>query len=823
MPRRSETRGADEILSRVAAGFARSTSTDEALSDFNSALTDSLPGVKAWIFHLSEDRERFGGSWISGEQPPPFLPSVALDPRSAMIAVTLNPSVMEFPQDNAGPAFAEAPYLKRRGGCWWYIPVTDRAPAGILVLNHKERAAVGENLEEIRRCCGLLYPYLALLSSRSELESRIGARTSELELFYETSRALAFTKSTDEVAAVLADNLGEHLDLDVLGLLTLRPERSELYIEAAGSPSSSALRAVRRSMLTEAASAGGRRPGRLAVRVNRRSSAHSLVAAAAPDDLIHVHLSVQGRFLGLVSVHAERLPLDESRLRLLYTVASQAALTLDRMATVEEVSFIRIQSVLSSMSEGVILLDRRCRVVMSNPAAETLAIEIHGKPLPKKLRRIGRIPISSVMEILASGSMPPPYEVAQADPERYYQITASPVNGLKGTLDGLVLVISDVTQQRRLQDQLAQSEKLSSLGVMISGFAHELNNPLASIMGYAQLLAERDLVHDVQKKVAAINNEASRCHRIVDNLLRFARKQGSERRPVDLNSVVGSVLQLMGYQLQSDGIIVDVDLDRNMRSLVGDFHALQQVLVNIINNAQHAMTESGGGGLLTIVTRCDGRVCAVEVTDNGPGISPENLKKIFDPFFSTKRVGKGTGLGLSIAYGTVKDHGGTILARSRPGGGSTFVMEFPASEGVAEVREPLAAAETAVERSIPGKRILVVEDEISLADMMCEALAAEGHHVDAAANGFTAKEMLLSARYDLIISDIKMPNMGGRELYDAVFQMDPALARRIIFSTGDSVSAETHAFFQKVGNPYLTKPFNLNDLFRLIQRTLQSS
>jgi CheY-like chemotaxis protein len=150
-------------------------------------------------------------------------------------------------------------------------------------------------------------------------------------------------------------------------------------------------------------------------------------------------------------------------------------------------------------------------------------------------------------------------------------------------------------------------------------------------------------------------------------------------------------------------------------------------------------------------------------------------------------------------------------------------MEFPASEGVAEVREPLPATEPAVERSIPGKRILVVEDEISLADMMCEALAAEGHHVDAAANGFTARKMLLSARYDLIISDIKMPNMGGRELYDAVFQMDPALARKIIFSTGDSVSAETHAFFQKVGNPYLTKPFNLNDLFRLIQRTLQSS
>src|SRR5260221_7980724 len=198
-------------------------------------------------------------------------------------------------------------------------------------------------------------------------------------------------------------------------------------------------------------------------------------------------------------------------------------------------------------------------------------------------------------------------------------------------------------------------------------------------MGCAQLPGERDWVNDVRRRVAATNNEASRCHRIVDNLLRFARKQGSERRPVDLNSVVGSVLQLMGYQLQSDGIIVDADLDRNMVSIFGDFHALQQVLVNIINNAQHAMNERGGGGLLTIATRCDGRACMIEVTDSGPGISPDNLKRIFDPFFSTKRVGQGTGLGLSIAYGTVKDHGGTIHARSRPGSGATFMMEFPAS------------------------------------------------------------------------------------------------------------------------------------------------
>lgn len=823
MPRRSEPRGAEGILSRVAAGLGCSVTPQEALAGFLSTLPESIPGLNAWLFHLQGGGRPGDGAWVPGSEAPPFPASVALDPRSAVRAAAHSSPVVEITAAAPQAAFAEAPYLKRLGGSWWFLAVRGPAPDGVLVLHHQDGAGVREAFDEILLAAGLLQPILALISGRGELERRVGARTSELELFYETSRALAFAKTTGEVAAVLAENLTRQIDLSLLGLLALRPERVELFLEAEGAPSPSSLRQFRRSMLREASSTVGDRLGRLTVRISRRAASAASVIAPDRGTPVHVQLSARGRFLGLLSVLPEGPPLDETRLRLIYTVASQAALTLDRVRTVEQAGIQMVQAVLDSMSEGVILLDRRLRVILANPAAGALVEEIRGKPLPQKLRSLGKVQTASVMEVVASGGTPPPYEITLAESEKFFQMTASPVTGLKGALEGLVLVVSDVTQQRRLLDQLAQSEKLSSLGVMISGFAHELNNPLASIMGYAQLLAERDLVHDVQRKVTAINNEASRCHRIVENLLRFARKQSSERRVVDLNSVVGSVLQLMGYQLQSDGIIVDVDLDRNMMPLIGDFHALQQVLVNILHNAQQAMKEKGGGGLLTIVTKCDGRTCAAEVTDTGPGISPENLKKIFDPFFSTKRVGQGTGLGLSIAYGTVHDHGGTIVARSRPGAGTTFVLEFPASRAALEIHEPAHAPEPRAERPAAGKRILVVEDEGSLAEMMCEALSAEGHHVDAAANGVRAREMLREARYDLIISDIKMPSMGGRELYDTVLQMDPDLARRIIFSTGDSVSAETHAFFQKVGNPYLTKPFNLNDLFRLVHRTLQHS
>ncbi|HXI03507.1 MAG TPA: ATP-binding protein, partial [Candidatus Saccharimonadales bacterium] len=406
--------------------------------------------------------------------------------------------------------------------------------------------------------------------------------------------------------------------------------------------------------------------------------------------------------------------------------------------------------------------------------------------------------------------------------DRAFHLTVSPAHGLRDAFEGAILVLSDVTEERRIQEQLMQSEKLSALGEMISGVAHELNNPLASIMGYAQLLEQSGAGKEIERKVSSIRRDADRCHRIVKNLLRFARKQAPERRAVDLNSVVGSVVQLLGYQLQSDNVVVDVDLDRSMRAVMGDFHALQQVFVNLVTNAHHAMKEKGGRGVLRIATRCDGLTCRAEVSDTGAGISAANLKRIFDPFFTTKEVGKGTGLGLSLAYGTIKEHNGQISARSRPGIGTTFTVELPVSlvdgDVVRAVEPAVAPAGTL---AMESKRILVVEDEESLSDMICEALSAEGHVVERAPDGVSARRKIEDGTFDLIISDLKMPNMGGRELYDVVSRMNPQLARKIIFSTGDSVSADTQAFFRRTGNPFLTKPFNLSELYSAVNSALR--
>jgi two-component system NtrC family sensor kinase len=824
MLRRPAGHAAPDLLLTAAEAISVSTS-HEAAAALVAALRAALGGLGAWAIRREGPGGAPAASWIPSDEPPPFPEKVLGQPGSAAAAALATGRAVEICPRQAGvERFAEAPYLRRAGGCWRIVPTAASEPAGAVVFGQPDHAAAEALLEAVAAAAALLQPWLALAQVRREMERRIEERTSELALFSETSRALAFAKTAEEVASLLGEDLGRALGLEILALLTLGSEGHHLHIIVLGDPTPAAARQFRRKVFKEAAVAFSGPSQPVAIHVKRAGPRPGPASQGVGAD-VHVPLSVQGRPVGFLSARTAGGPLDESRLRLLYTIAGQAALTLERVRTVEEAGLHKMRAVLDSMAEGVLLVDRDLRVILANPAARRLAGAILGGPIPRRLARLGSVALEPLLQRLAAGGRPPePAEVVLEETDQILRVSVSPAHGLRGAFEGAVLVLTDVSEQRRIQAQLHQTEKLSSLGEMISGVAHELNNPLTSIIGFAQLLDQRGLQPDVAHKLAAISNEASRCHSIVQNLLRFARREAPERRPVDLNSVVGSVVQLLGYQLQVDDIAVDVDLDREMRPVLGDFHALQQVLVNLVRNAHQAMLEKEGRGLLRVVTRCDGDLCRMEVSDSGAGIRPEHLRKIFDPFFSTKKVGEGTGLGLSIAYGTVREHGGSIQVRSRPGRGSTFLVELPAS---AEVRESPAARPEAppvvVRRSAGGRRILVVDDEANLADMIREALEAEGHHVDAACDGRTAAGLLRESSYDLIISDLKMPNMGGRELYEEISRRDPSLARRIIFSTGDSVSPETQAFFREVGNLYLTKPFNLAELYRTVHRALDEA
>ncbi|HKY33984.1 MAG TPA: PAS domain S-box protein [Candidatus Polarisedimenticolia bacterium] len=390
-------------------------------------------------------------------------------------------------------------------------------------------------------------------------------------------------------------------------------------------------------------------------------------------------------------------------------------------------------------------------------------------------------------------------------------------------------VCRDVSERRRaerekeeLQLQLLQTEKLSAIGQLISGVAHELNNPLTGVIAYAQLLSSKDGDESIKRGLEKVYAEARRCHRIVQNLLTFARKHAPSKMSVSVNDIVESTLELRAYQLRVDNIRVVTNLSKDLPRAMADFHQLQQVFMNLVNNAHQAMKGSGRAGTLTLSSCVEGDRIRVAVEDDGPGIAPENLGRIFDPFFTTKQIGQGTGLGLSICYGIVQEHDGRIIASSVPGGGSVFTVELPVPAD-ASSRDARAAVEPVpAPTAAPAAqgRLLVVDDEPSILDVMTEALRACGHQVDTAVNGKLALRKILSGDYDIVISDLKMPEMSGQELFREVSRSRPMMMDRFVFATGDVMGGETKDFLERAGRPYLEKPFHLDRLTTLLTAIL---
>jgi two-component system NtrC family sensor kinase len=401
---------------------------------------------------------------------------------------------------------------------------------------------------------------------------------------------------------------------------------------------------------------------------------------------------------------------------------------------------------------------------------------------------------------------------ANLDGDVMFSVSVSPFGGGGKERSGLVFVLTDVSESRRMQRRLAQSEKMSSLGQMISGTAHELNNPLSSVLGYVQLVQNAEGLDDkTSRRLGLVKREAERCQRIVQNLLAFARHRPPEHRRLSLNEVIQSVTSLIGYQLRTSGVTVDERLDPQLPSIEGDAHQLQQVFVNLLTNAMHAIHDSADGGsiLLRTAVAATGEV-VVEIHDDGPGIPAADRSRIFDPFFTTKGEGKGTGLGLAIVYGIIESHGGTIEAVPSELRGACFRLTFSQATRQATLETPTApAAQTVPAR--PG-HLLIVDDEPSLAQMLCEALARDGHRVTSAFDGRGALERLAAEEYDLIITDIKMPGMDARALLAEIDRRHPSMRRNVMLTTGDTVSPESEAFAKREGLELIHKPFDIDDL-----------
>jgi len=607
--------------------------------------------------------------------------------------------------------------------------------------------------------------------------------------------------------------------------------------------------------------------------------------------IVGLPLKVKQRIVGVMNISRfERQPFNDEELRILEMLADQAAIAVENARLYEAERTQRrqieaMQSAVASLSQSLDLhevLDRlltELRKVIPYDSASVMLVEggclrvVTGRDLPGDTA-IGQIyPVTEIeREIEQSGR---PFIMVDASMDDRFHAWGNtkyvkgwmsvPLLGRAGMIGCLTIdsrklgafsddeadlamsfahqtavavenaqlhqnVKDQLEALKTSQDKLVQSEKLAAIGKLIAGVAHELNNPLTAIIGIAQLLQTGELSGGVKQDLEKLVSEAHRAGKIVRSLLDFSRQQRPERRPVLVDDVLTSTLTILAYELQSRNIECRTRLAGNLPATMADGNQLQQVFVNLINNAYEAMFEAAGGGVLTVSSQLrDGesppapgspdrsiRVC---IGDNGPGIASDLQPRIFDPFFTTKSPGKGTGLGLSVCHGIIGEHDGQIWVESTAGEGTRFYVQIPVVS-IEETADEGGESPQPVADDNGIGRLLVVEDDEMVQAMVVRVLEQVGYQVDTSTDGVSAHEKIEGADYDLIICDVRMPRLSGIDLYKRLASEESEALKRFLFITGDTVSAETVGFIEANRIPYLGKPFEIEDLLKAVQQEL---
>ena len=619
------------------------------------------------------------------------------------------------------------------------------------------------------------------------------------------------------VARVLTDQLAP----DRLSVLLLDPNDNRLHIAYHDGPRP----ATTDEPLLQLALRRG--PLVFSERVAERAAELGItVEAPVPDSWLGVPIVAVTRTIGAVALEGGRKnALDDAALTFARAVIAQAAIALENARLVELLSSGKREweQTVDAFNQAICYIDQQGTVHRANRLfAELIKLPVTAVPGRPWLTLLPPAWADPVSRMLAAPETSTPVEVRAGD--RILMATAI----ASGEPGSTVLLFEDQTEKRRLQEQLLQSEKMSAIGQLIAGVAHDLNNPLASVVGFSDLLGEAsDVPERLAEPLAVIRQEAERASAIVRNLLSFARRQEGERQLQSIRPILESTHQLLKNQLMAARVELTLEFEPGLPEVEVHANQIKQVFVNIINNAAQAIAAartSGGGagqsGRIEILTKCQPDGIAVSIADNGPGIPQAVADRVFEPFFSTKSEGEGTGLGLSICLGIVKEHGGDMSVDPGGGGrGATFTVELPTGVRAApDPNQPRAASGmSAVASGEPERlRVLVVDDEPHILHYMQATLESWGHEVELAHDGSQALKRALMQPFDLIICDLRMPRLGGREMFRTLAQMHPAVAERIIFATGDTVRGDTLQFLEQLGRPFLQKPFKLDELRRVL-------
>lgn len=412
---------------------------------------------------------------------------------------------------------------------------------------------------------------------------------------------------------------------------------------------------------------------------------------------------------------------------------------------------------------------------------------------------------------------------------RLFRATAGPLFDTSGKIEGVIASARDITESTRMEQQLIQSERLAAMGQMIAGVAHELNNPLTAVLGVTELLRESAAEDSTRRQLEIAHRQARRAAQIVQSLLTFSRPPQPRKTCANLSDLIQRSLQLHEHSLRSNSITVDFIPKPNLPVILGDANQLTQVFLNLIANAEQAVTEIRDHGTLRIRVGSLGDRVLATFQDDGAGIRREILPKIFDPFFTTKRPGRGTGLGLSICLAILREHHGGIEAQPLADGGSVFTVSLPIASGtstfLAEPSQASAESAPTITDRLAGSSVLVVDDEESMRELVREGLTVRGVRVDVAETAEEALSLTQRRRYDAVVSDLNLGAgtvLSGRQLYAQVMGKDRSSngAERpfFVFMTGELLDKAEDLV--KQGARVLQKPFRISDLIALLIEAL---
>jgi two-component system NtrC family sensor kinase len=538
-------------------------------------------------------------------------------------------------------------------------------------------------------------------------------------------------------------------------------------------------------------------------------------AAVAP-------LRAQGITMGALAVADRRGgAFTTEDLWLLSTVATNASVVLANSRLYEMVrrSEEEWETAFNALTEGIAVVGPQGAILRANRALATIAevseAQLVGRDFSRLLPGASEA-VVALIEAAYRRERTAPLVVHLDQSQRVLRLTAAPLAGAE--TGSVVILVEDVTEQRMLEAQLIQTDKMASIGQLVSGVAHELNNPLTSIAGLAELLLERPPHPELPRDhLKVIHDQAERASRIVRNLLTFARKGVAEKTAVDLNDVVTRTSLLIVYELQLHGIELESDLSSGPVVVLGDRYELQQVLLNLVTNAVQAVTAipSDQPRRIRLSTQCHDGEAILRVRDNGPGVPKHHAPYLFTPFFTTKAPGEGTGLGLSLSYGMVKAHGGTLSYEPVPEGGAEFRIVLPQFQ--AEVHrevEPDQANGRAVVR-----RILVVDEDPAVHRLVSALFTPDGHAVEAVRSAEQALRLAREREWDLIIADMQMAAGAAEPFTRALLHACPEIRGRLVVACSgedDLRSRNGEEPFRRV-----KKPFNPRDLRTVAQEIFQ--